>query len=179
MKPMSPKNEPYIIKEGPISDGNNPNHLILFKVCLFLKFPFQISGDGKYIMASTHEIQKLLISEFEFAEDLKSYLKLLQDQVSKVETFIKLNNYTDNFNKENLGDLNNYVIHPINAYGVILRTSLKQRQILDLNNNQICHHTENLKNLTENFPTTQDLQSASGSIALLQVVKFSNYIILK
>ena len=179
MKPMSPKNEPYIIKEGPISDGNNPNHLILFKVCLFLKFPFQISGDGKYIMASTHEIQKLLISEFEFAEHLKSYLKLLQDQVSKVETFIKLNNYTDNFNKENLGDLKKYVIHPINAYGVILRTSLKQRQILDLNNNQICHHTENLKNLTENFPTTQDLQSASGSIALLQVVIFSNYIILK
>ena len=121
-------------------------------------------------MASTHEMHKLLKSEFEFVQDLKSYLKLLQDQVSKVETFMKLNNYTDDFNEENLGDLKKYVENPINAYGVIVRTSLKQRQILDLQNNQICNLTEKLKNHTENFPTTWDLQSASGSVALLQVI---------
>ena len=121
-------------------------------------------------MGSTHEMHQLLKSEFEFVQDLKSYLKLLQDQVSKVETFMKLNNYTDDFNKENLGDLKKYVENPINAYGVIVRTSLKQRQILDLQNNQICSHTEKLKNITENFPTTWDLQSASGSVALLQVI---------
>ena len=122
------------------------------------------------MMASTHEMHKLLKSELGFVQDLKSYLKLLQDQVSKVETFMKLNNYTDDFNKENLGDLEKYVTHPINAYGVILRTSQKQRQILDLQNNQICNLTEKLKNHAENFPTTWDLQSASGSVALLQVI---------
>ena len=123
-------------------------------------------------MGSTYEMHKLLKSEIEFVQDLKSYLKLLQDQVSKVETFMKLNNYTDDFNEENLGDLEKYVQHPINAYGVIFRTSLKQREILDLQNNQICSHTEKLKNRTENFPTTWDLQSASGSVALLQVIAF-------
>ena len=83
-------------------------------------------------MGSTHEMQILLKSEFEFVEDLKTYLKLLQDQISKVETFMKLNNYTENFNEQNFGDLKKYVEHPINAYGVIFRTSFKQRQILDL-----------------------------------------------
>ena len=123
-------------------------------------------------MGSTHEMQILLKSEFEFVEDLKTYLKLLQDQISKVETFMKLNNYTENFNEQNFGDLKKYVEHPINAYGVIFRTSFKQRQILDLQNNQICDHNEKLKNLTENFPTIWDLQSASGSVALLQVKAF-------
>ena len=126
-------------------------------------------------MGSTHEMHKLLKSEFEFVQDLKTYLKLLQDQVSKVETFMKLNNYTEEFNEENLGDLEKYVAHPINAYGVIFRTSLKQRKILDLQNDQICSHTEKLKNRTENFPTTWDLQSASGSIALLQVITFFKF----
>ena len=123
-------------------------------------------------MGSTHEMQRLLKSEFEFVEDLKTYLKLLQDQISKVETFMKLNNYTEDFNEQNFGDLKKYVEHPINAYGVIFRTSFKQRQILNLQNNQICDHTEKLKNLTENFPTIWDLQSASGSVALLQVITF-------
>ena len=123
-------------------------------------------------MGSTYEMHKLLKSEFEFVQDLKSYLKLLQDQVLKVETFMKLNNYTDDFNEKNFGDLKKYVEHPINAYGVIFRTSQKQRHILDLQNNQICSHIEKLKNLTENFPTTWDLQSASGSVALLQVITF-------
>ena len=127
------------------------------------------------MMGSTHEMHKLLKSEFEFVQDLKSYLKLLQDQVSKVETFMKLNNYTEDFNEENLGDLEKYVAHPINAYGVIFRTSLKQRKILDLQNDRICSHTEKLKNRTENFPTTWDLQSASGSIALLQVITFFKF----
>ena len=121
-------------------------------------------------MGSTYEMHKLLKSEFEFVQDLKSYLKLLQDQVLKVETFMKLNNYTDDFNEKNFGDLKKYVEHPINAYGVIFRTSQKQRQILDLQNNPICSHITKLKNLTENFPTTWDLQSASGSVALLQVI---------
>ena len=44
MKPMSPKNELYIIKEGPISDGNNLNHLILFKVAVF-NFKFQVMAN--------------------------------------------------------------------------------------------------------------------------------------
>ena len=121
-------------------------------------------------MGSTYEMHKLLKSEFEFVQDLKSYLKLLQDQVLKVETFMKLNNYTEDFNEKNFGDLTKYVEHPINAYGVIFRTSQKQRQILDLQNNPICSHIKKLKNLTENFPTTWDLQSASGSVALLQVI---------
>ena len=51
-------------------------------------------------MGSTYEMHKLLKSEFEFVQDLKSYLKLLQDQVLKVETFMKLNNYTDDFNEK-------------------------------------------------------------------------------
>ena len=123
-------------------------------------------------MGSTYEMHKLLKSEFEFVQDLKSYLKILQDQVLKVETFMKLNNYTDDFNEKKFGDLKKYVEHPINAYGVIFRTSQKQRQILDLQNNQICSHTKKLKNLTENFPTIWDLQSASGSVALLQVIAF-------
>ena len=123
-------------------------------------------------MGSTHEMQRLLKSEFEFVEALKNYLKLLQDQISKVETFMKLNNYTEDFNEQNFGDLKKYVEHPINAYGVIFRTSFKQRQILNLQNNQICDHTEKLKNLIENFPTIWDLQSASGSVALLQVKAF-------
>ena len=136
----------------------------------FFRFLFQILGDNRYLMGSTYEMHKLLKSEFEFVQDLKSYLKLLQDQVLKVETFMNLNNYTDDFNEKNFGDLKKYVEHPINAYGVIFRTSQKQRQILDLQNNQICSHIEKLKNLTENFPTTWDLQSASGSVALLQVI---------
>ena len=123
-------------------------------------------------MGSTHEMQRLLKSEFEFVEALKNYLKLLQDQILKVETFMKLNNYTEDFNEQNFGDLKKYVEHPINAYGVIFRTSFKQRQILNLQNNQICDHTEKLKNLIENFPTIWDLQSASGSVALLQVKAF-------
>merc|ERR1712080_157565 len=84
LKHVPPENKSYILEEGEVQDGDN-----------------------KYLMGSTHEMHKLLKSEIEFAQDLKSYLKLLQDQVSKVETFMKLNKYTDDFNEENLGDLEN------------------------------------------------------------------------
>ena len=98
------------------------------------------------------------------------YLQVLQDEINRVEKFISTT-YPNDFNENTVGDLENYVSHPINAYGVIKRTNQGNLAKLKLDPNSVSDKIEKIKNLDliKFSPDEQDHYSATESIALIQV----------
>ena len=144
-------------------------HLVYFFNIVYCTYPHISSGDDLFLMGSTYQMQQLLQNEIEFVQELKIYLKKLKEEFNRIEHFLNIT-YTKDFSAETLGNLEEYVSHPINAYGVIKRTNYKHLNQLNLNNNTICDNIQALKNLTKNNPTEEDHYSAASSLALLQVI---------
>ena len=144
-------------------------HLVYYSNFVYSTInPHISSGDDLFLMGSTYQMQQLLQNEIEFVQELKIYLKKLKEEFNRIEHFLNIT-YTKDFSADTLGNLEKYVSHPINAYGVIKRTNYKNLNQLNLNNNTICDNIQALKNLTKNNPTEEDHYSAASSLALLQV----------
>ena len=126
------------------------------------------NGDDKFLMGSTHQLKYLLEKELKFVEDLRVYQKFLREEIARVETFLNAT-YTEDFKTEYFKNLEDYVSHPINAYGIIKRTNQGNIGNLKLDSNSICDTIDSLKNFTKISPTANDLFTAASSLALLQV----------
>ena len=132
------------------------------------------NGDDKFLMGSTYQLRHLLEKELKFVEDLRLYHEFLKEEITRVETFLNAT-YSENFKTENFKNLEEYVSHPINAYGIIKRTNQGNIGNLKLDSNSICDTLDSLKNFTKISPTANDHFTAASSLALLQVSNFSNY----
>ena len=129
---------------------------------------FVSNGDDKFLMGSTHQLKYLLEKELKFVEDLRLYHEFLREEITRVETFLHTT-YSEDFKTENFKNLEEYVSHPINAYGIIKRTNLGNIGNLKLDSNSVCDTVESLKNFTKISPTHNDHFTAASSLALLQV----------
>ena len=119
--------------------------------------------DENFWIGSTYQMKKLLQKELIFHQNLKIYLKLLQEEVTNINTFLD-KSYSKDYNFENLSNkLEEYVSHPINSFGIISRTNMNNLKL----SNTICEKLQKLKEIDR--PNEMDYFSAAKSVALLQV----------
>ena len=131
--------------------------------------PFVSIGDKKHVMGSTHELTLLLKRELDFVNDLKNYVKLLQDEIKQVETFLKTTYPDDSISHETITNVQDYASHPINAYGVVKRNTQLGKENLFQNSELILDKISALKEHANDTANDDDLYTGADAIALLQV----------
>ena len=139
--------------------------LITFLVSLAQSKVFT-DGDTSSIYSSIFQMQSLLQAEIEFLKYLRENHNTIEEEVGS-STFLKefMREYYDDgvFNPpKNRDDLETYVSNPLNAFGVISRTSQLKAH---LGGDKI---PEKFHNLTAIFPPQKDFIDSCSSIALIQ-----------
>ncbi len=132
-------------------------------------------GDSKDIFSSTYQMQKLLSAELELALLLKQHLKELTQDDNEVITNFLEQNYGANRTFNPTSNLESYVAHPVNSFGIVKRTSAnfmevrKQLQSFIQNNTNAGDKiTSRIRELIEMFPNVKDYVDVLNSIVLIQ-----------
>ena len=131
--------------------------------------PFVTPGDKRHVMGSTHELTLLLERELNFVNNLKTYVKLLQDEIKQVATFLKTTYPDDSISRESITNVQNYASHPINAYGVVKRNTKLGQENLFKNSELILNKISDLKEHSSHTANDDDWYTGADAIALLQV----------
>jgi hypothetical protein len=131
-------------------------------------------GNNLHLMSSTFQLSKLFNSEVQFVSELKTYLALLKAETAKISAFVDKN--YGHFEPKGIGDVEEYISHPVNAFGVIKRTYVAfSKGQLNFDPSVMTSKINSLKDLSANFPTKEDYSTACSSLALLQVYFSKNF----
>ncbi len=88
-------------------------------------------GDNKHVVTSTHELADLFEAELKYLEKLVEYQESLRQQLESVEELLNSDHYRELFEVLDYID-DGYVENPLNAFGLIRRTSDAAKQTADL-----------------------------------------------
>lgn len=111
-------------------------------------------GNDLNIFASTFQMQSLLKAEIDFMKSIQNSV-FLSDE-NQVQFYQDYYHHQQN-HFENVSSVENYVSHPINAFGIISRTT--QAKVLFGND---------VTNLTNIFPSESDFISVCSALILIQ-----------
>ncbi len=127
------------------------------------------TGDHLNQISSTHQLKSLITSEQEFLQNLRGYLKILKEETKAIEEYLdyEYKEFTEDFTIDNPED---YIANPINAFGVVKRTSYSLDFKLDRlsRSAKISSAIDNLNKAIAVFPSTEEYTTAASSIALIQ-----------
>ena len=139
-------------------------HLLSMLMSLFVQCDDKPMTD---IHTSIHSLELLVKDEREILNDLDKYVEALEDHAKQVQEYIDA--HYSNFDPGD--DVETYVSNPLNAFGVVKRTSYDYINTLlpILNNQTLVDLHEKLINISSNkIPTINDYYESCSSMALIQ-----------
>jgi hypothetical protein len=148
-------------------------YFVAFAIIIIFFFSQEIKvtkgNNLEYLMSSTFQLSKLFNSEVQFVAELKAYLTLLKDETTKISAFVD-KNYGLFEEPKGIEDVEAYISHPVNAFGMIKRTSVAfiKGQLNFDPSSVIMSKMNTLKELSDKFPTKKDYSMACHSLALLK-----------
>ncbi len=94
---------------------------------------FADEGDHENVISSTHQLRELLENEIRFVNNLRDYLSVLKKEVHFVQDYLN-SEYNHDLNQ--ISDLEGYISNPLNAFGVVKRSSFSFWNKFKLTNRQ-------------------------------------------
>ena len=149
----------------PLIQGSfNIRNLVFVLICVSFA---QCEERMTDIQTSTFLLQRLLEDDLEFIDDLNNYVAALEHHAKQVREYIN-----ELYSNHDPGDdLEKYVSNPLNAFGVIKRTSYDLiNNLLTILNNQTWKELEEklINDSSAKFPTMKDYYETCSSTALIQ-----------
>ena len=149
---------------------------VLFYTILIVMLYFNFcNGKMTDIHASTHSLQKLLRSEIEFKNRLDEFMSNHKNASIIVKDFLD-QSYSNYNTGLNLYYANDYLSNPLNAFGLMKRTTFDFKNLLRRTKKNkffqdLRIHSKIKKlvdDISEKFPSMEDFYESCFSIALIQ-----------